>query len=278
MTNRGRLDCKTDDTDPTAPADETDIIMIFILGANGFVGATVLNELLKFDECVGIDIDNYEEHIGKKCDVLVNVNGNSKKFLAAEQPALEFDLSVRSVVRSIYDFPAKKYVYISTVDVYTDFSNKAATVENVKIDNNKQSPYGFHKWLSEQYVKKTCDKWLITRLGGMVGMGMKKGPIFDLLNGQKLWVHPDSRYQYIPTKTVGEVIRCLLEKNIENEIFNVCGKGAISLREVAEILGKRPEFNEEAEQQHYEINNEKLREIFNIPETKNSVKEYLAAE
>ena len=50
------------------------------------------------------------------------------------------------------------------------------------------------------------------------------------------------------------------------------------MREVAEIPGKRPEFNEEAEQQHYEINNEKLCEIFNIPETKNSVKEYLAAE
>lgn len=235
----------------------------------------MLAELSKFDECVGIDIDNYEEHVGEKCDVLVNVNGNSKKFLAAEQPALEFDLSVRSVVRSLYDFPADKYVYISTVDVYTDFSDNAASAENVNIDNKKQSPYGFHKWLAEQYVKKVCDKWLITRLGGMVGAGLKKGPIYDLLNGEKLWVHPDSRYQYIPTKTVGAVIRALLEKNIENEIFNVCGKGTVSLREAAELIGVLPEFNSAADRQHYEINNEKLCKIFDVPETKESVFEYL---
>ncbi len=251
--------------------------MIFILGAKGFVGATVLAELSKFDECVGIDIDNYDEHIGEKCDVLINVNGNSKKFLAAEQPALEFDLSVRSVVRSIYDFPAKKYVYISTVDVYTDFSDEKSTAESVEIDNAKQSPYGFHKWLSEQYVKKVCDKWLITRLGGMVGSGLKKGPVYDLMNGEKLWVHPDSRYQYIPTKTVGEVIRHLLENNVENEIFNVCARGTVSLKEVAKMLNVDAEYNSSAEQQHYEINNEKLCKIFDVPETKNAVREYLIA-
>jgi len=249
--------------------------MIFLLGAKGFVGATVLAELSKFDECVGIDIDNYDEHIGERCDVLVNVNGNSKKFLAAKQPALEFDLSVRSVVRSVYDFPAEKYVYISTVDVYTDFSDKESTAEIVEIDNTKQSPYGFHKWLAEQYVKKTCDKWIITRLGGMVGEGLKKGPVYDLTNGEKLWVHPDSRYQYIPTKTVGAVIRYLLENNIENEIFNICAKGTVSLKEVADMLDIEANFNSSSEQQYYEINNEKLCEIFDVPETKNAVRDYL---
>ncbi len=252
--------------------------MTFVLGAKGFVGATVLEELRALDECVGIDIDNYDEHVGRECDVVVNVNGNSKKFLAADQPALEFDMSVRSVVHSIYDFPCGKYVYVSSVDVYTDFATPEKTAEDAPIDNARRSAYGFHKWLAEQYVMKMCDSWLITRLGGMVGPGLKKGPVYDLINGATLRVHLDSRYQYIPTRAVGQVIRHLLRENIENEVFNVCGTGTVSLRQVREWLGTPARETPGLEKQHYEINNEKLRGVFDVPETSEAVKAFLREE
>ena len=252
--------------------------MIFVLGAKGFVGAAVLKELEKYDRCAGIDVDNYDEHVGKECDIVVNANGNSKKFLAAEQPALEFDLSVRSVVRTISDFQFRKYVYVSSVDVYTAFSDDASTSEKIQIDNSLQSPYGFHKWLAEQYVRKMCDKWLIARLGGMVGPGLKKGPVYDLMHEERLRVHPDSRYQFIPTRTVGEVIRLLLTQNVENDIYNICASGTVSLREISEWLDVTAEFEPGAEKQHYEINNAKLRGMSDVPETRDTVRKFLKGE
>jgi len=250
--------------------------VIYVLGAKGFVGAAVLEQLRQIDECAGIDVDNYDQFAGTPCDVLVNVNGNSKKFLAAEHPALEFDLSVRSVVRSIYDFPAGKYVYISTIDVYTDFSNREKTAETAAIDNAAQSPYGFHKWLAEQYVKKAAGKWLITRLGGMVGPGLRKGPVYDLMHDVPLRVNLDSRYQYIPTETVGAVIRQLLSDDVAGEIFNVVGTGTVSLRDVRDWLGRTGNENTGARKEHYEISNAKLRAVFPVPETADSVRNFIS--
>lgn len=250
-------------------------MQVFVLGARGFVGSAVLEVLQGQYECVGVDIDNYEAYRGRACDVVVNVNGNSKKFLAAEDPALEFDLSVRSVVRSVFDFPARRYVYISTVDVYTDFARPEQTSEDTVIDTARQSAYGFHKWLAEQYVKKHTKAWLIFRLGGMVGPGLRKGPVYDLLHDVPLRVHLDSRYQYIPTRTVGEVIAAMLARGVRGEIFNVCGTGTVSLRQVRDWLGKQGNENEALERQHYEINNAKLRSVFPVPATEASVKAFL---
>ncbi len=249
--------------------------MIFILGAKGFVGATVFDYLKQFYDCTAIDIDNYKNFIGHKSDVFINANGNSKKFLAKENPAKDFELSVKSVVQSIFDFPTKKYIYISSVDVYTNFSDCSKTVENFEINNSEQSPYGFHKWIAEQYVKKYTDNWLILRLGGMVGPNLKKGPIYDIMNNIDLRVCPKSKYQYMETSEVGKTINFLLTKNCSNEIFNICGNGTISLNEVANLLGKKLEQSKTLDFQHYEINNNKInKKLKKFPETKKTVKDF----
>ena len=250
--------------------------MIFVLGAKGFVGSSVLSVLRSIDECVGIDRNNYEEHAGRKCDVLVNANGNSKKYLSAEQPVLDFDLSVRSVARSIQDFPTDCYVHISSVDVYTNFNDALLTAEDVRIDNSQQSPYGFHKWLAETYVRRWCANWLILRLGGMIGPGLRKGPMYDLMNDVPLRVHIDSRFQYIPTKSIGEVIAFLLHKSVRQEVFNVCGRGTVSLRDVSSWLGKTSNDVSFLEKQVYDINNQKLSSIYPVPTTEDSVRRFLS--
>ena len=252
--------------------------MIVVLGAQGFVGAAVLAELQQLDTCLGVDVDNYAACKGQPCDVLVNVNGNSKKFLADEDPAREFDLSVASVVRALQDFPAKKQVFISTVDVYTAFANPADTAESVAIDPARQSRYGFHKWLAEQYVRKACADWLITRLGGMVGPGMKKSPVFDLLHDVPLRTHLDSQFQYMHTRDVGRIIRELLQGGVTREIFNVCGCGVISLRAIRDLLGKTGQEQPDLPRQFYEINNAKVCALTQVPATHASVLRFLREE
>lgn len=102
--------------------------MIFILGGRGFVGSAFVRycQQNRLEHTV-IDRANYAEFIGHSCDVLINANGNSKKFLAHQQPLQDFDASVRSVRASLIDFHAALYIYLSSCDVYPDCSSPILT-------------------------------------------------------------------------------------------------------------------------------------------------------
>ena len=117
-----------------------------VLGGKGFVGSAIVAEARSsgFDIIV-VDKDEYDAARGTSCSLLINANGNSKKFLGRENPALEFDLSTRSVLRSIHDFPADRYVFLSSMDIYPDVSDPSLNREDSVIDIARQSPYGFHK-------------------------------------------------------------------------------------------------------------------------------------
>ncbi len=250
--------------------------MIYILGSKGFLGTTIFNGFQDQEKIAGIDRENYNQWLSKPCEVFINANGNSKKYLAEKNPVADFDLSVKSTIRSIFDFPSDLYLYISTVDVYSHFTDDTQTREDAHIQNNLQSFYGFHKWLSEQYVINRSRKhWLIIRLGGLVGPGLTKGPVYDVIHDVPLKVHPDSRYQYVHTNHVVKAIKTILDKGITNEIINICGTGTISLKRIYEWLGKDVQDGYGKEIQHYEINNSKINAMFNVPSTTDSVKMFL---
>ena len=80
--------------------------MIGIIGGNGFVGSAFVRHCQRVGLAhVVIDRENYAAMVGRKWDVLVNANGNSKKFLASEKPLEEFDASVRSVPQELAGLP-----------------------------------------------------------------------------------------------------------------------------------------------------------------------------
>src|SRR5262249_17783314 len=84
--------------------------MIFLIGGNGFVGSA----FERWCQAQGVphailSRQTYDEFRGKKCTVLVNANGNSKKFLPVQEPLSDFDLSVRSVRASLVDFKYDLY-------------------------------------------------------------------------------------------------------------------------------------------------------------------------
>ncbi len=72
----------------------------------------------------------------------------------------------------------------------------------------------------------------------MVGPGLKKNPVFDVLNGRPLSIHPDSQYQFMSTDAAAGVVWQLIEAGHTNRIVNVCGSGLISPREIGELAGK----------------------------------------
>jgi nucleoside-diphosphate-sugar epimerase len=246
--------------------------MIFILGGNGFVGSAFVRHCRRhgLDHAV-ISRDNYRDFIGRRCDVLINANGNSRKLLAGGEPLQDFDASVRSVRASLADIPSERYLFLSSCDVYPDCSSPETTTEDTVPDVARQSPYGFHKYLAEQCVRHQARHWLIARLGGLLGPGLKKNPIFDILSGGPLWLDPASELQYLSTDAAAAIVFDLLGRGLDREVLNLCGQGLVRLSVVMELAGRRVEARPGSPCVRYDVAVAKLARLVLLPATREAV-------
>lgn len=249
-----------------------------ILGGHGFLGSALAAAAEKRGwETIRVGRADYEQYAGTAGDLLINANGNSKKYLAEKDPQLNFDLTVRSVAQSFRDFPAARYVYLSSIDVYPDKSNPANNREEAVIDPARLSCYGFHKYLAENMVRYHARQWLIFRLGGFVGAGLKKNAVYDLLMKEKLRVHPDSRYQYLDTGDMAAIVLQMIAAGQANTIFNLTGEGAIPLREIAQWLPGQPLAGapRDIPPEHYEMSLAKIKKIAALPASRAAVERFV---
>lgn len=208
-----------------------------------------------------INKDNYQAQIGKNFNVLINANGNSRRFWANKNPVEDFFASTVSVIKSIFDFPCDMYIYISSPDVYENHTKPRFTKENGTVNPEKLDSYGLHKYLSELIVKKYKEKYLILRPAMILGSNLKKGPIFDLLNDKALFITSRTKLQTITTRAIAEVIETLLNKSVTNQALNVGGKDTVSFLKLSK-LNKKIKFSPEAKLQTYEMDIAKIKRIY----------------
>ncbi|MDD5679095.1 MAG: NAD-dependent epimerase/dehydratase family protein [Kiritimatiellae bacterium] len=251
---------------------------IIVLGGKGFVGSAIVAAARDQGRAAeSIDVAEYPGSIGMACRVLINANGNSKKYLADKDPKQEFDASVRSVCHALHDFRFDHYIQLSTIDVYADKGNPALNSEQAPIDPARLSRYGHHKWLAEQLVRFNARSWLIVRMGGFVGPGLKKNSIYDILKGLPLRVHPDSCYQYQHSADLARIILSLVDRQVSGETLNVAGDGVVSLREVAAMVpGYNPErFMLGALRERCDVNIEKAKKLCRVSQTRATVSDFI---
>jgi nucleoside-diphosphate-sugar epimerase len=233
--------------------------MIFILGGEGYVGSAYprLFEKLGLSHQV-ITRANYDQFAGQRCDVFINANGNSKKFLADRDPKWEFDASVRTVLHSLEDFPSDVYIHLSSGDVYPDQSSPEVSREEQAIDPARQSRYGLHKHVAEHLVRSLRPRHIIMRMGGFVGPGMKKNAIFDMLNDAPVWLTPGSQLQFISTDTAARLVWRLCERQAFGETVNLGAAGTVRIGDLHDRLKSKSPFQPEARHIRFEISTDKL--------------------
>lgn len=238
---------------------------LIVLGGTGLIGSAVCSRFARDGHpVIAINSKNYASHLGASADILINCNGNSYRYKAAQDPRWDFDASVLSVEKSIFDFACNRYVYISTIDVYPEVSDPTRNHEESLIDPQLLHPYGFHKWIAERMVERFAKNPLVLRVGTMIGPGVKKGPLFDLLHRQPLHMSPDSELSLVDTDTVTEALVHLLATPPAHRIINLTGTGPVSLRQLCSDAGLEWTLAEGAERvvHRYHINNDRLRTVF----------------
>ncbi len=236
--------------------------MIFLVGGNGFVGSAYARLFQRLGlEYRIIGRADYEALDGASCDILINANGNSKKFLAENDPLGDFDASVRTVLHCLTRFRYRYYIQLSTGDVYPDQSQPQLTPEGCQIAPAALSRYGLHKYLAEQLVQKYAAQWLIVRMGGFVGPGLKKNAIFDMLHNAQVWLTPDSELQFIHTDSAAGLVWDLIQNQVTGQIVNLGAQGVVQLGRLHQLIGSGSEFRADARKVRFELNLDRLQSL-----------------
>ncbi len=191
-----------------------------IVGAKGFVGSALCRNAHKNNEVIQINKNNYEEEKSKTYDILINSAMPSTKYWASTNPFDDFKKTVELTADLTYNWKYEKIIQISTISVE-------------KLD----TPYAINKKAAEDILN--FKNSLIVRLGTLYGIGLKKGPLFDLLNKNKVYTDKKSQFDFID---VDYCAKWIIENQDREGVVTLGAKDTTSLEEIANRFNIKGEF------------------------------------
>ena len=183
-----------------------------LIGSTGFVGQTLLRER-SFDALYhSTDIHEID---GKNFDLLICAGVKAVKWYANQHAQEDLD-GIDTVIKHLKTVQARHFVLISTVDV---FAQPIDVYEDTKPSTEGLCPYGLNRLHLEHFVQQHFPDALIVRLPGLVGPGLKKNVIFDLLNHNCLdAVNAIDCFQFYPMRELNTDLNRLLAHNISGVV------------------------------------------------------------
>lgn len=163
-----------------------------LIGYSGFVGGTLLKQAA-FESLYRST--NIAEIDGQSFDTVVCAGAPAQKWIANREPEADRE-KIDGLIAHLKTIRCNNFVLISTVDV---FKNPVGVDEDTLVDVSGLHSYGLHRRLLEQFVEAHFTNYLIVRLPGLVGPGLRKNVIFDFFNHNNLDLI-DSRgiFQFYP--------------------------------------------------------------------------------
>ncbi len=252
--------------------------MIFILGGSGLVGSAFVRYCKKRKlKYVNLTRENKKKYHNKKCKIFIDCNGNGSKRLGINNPYLDFQASVSTVVENLFNYKFDKYIYISSSQVYKSTSLlKSNKEENSKLNLDLNS-YGFNKLVSENYIIKHSKKYLIFRLPYVVGPGLKRNPVFDLSNFKKTYLSLDSVINCVHTDTIANIVFQIIKKKINNQVYNLGSSNNIKISQILDLckINKNELVSTKKTSDRMFFNCNKINKIISLPTSKIEILKYL---
>ncbi|SEJ41871.1 NAD(P)-dependent oxidoreductase [Achromobacter sp. NFACC18-2] len=180
-----------------------------LIGYSGFVGSTLLKQASFASLYRSNNIGDIEM---KSFDMVACAGAPAQKWIANRDP--EADLKqIEELIARLETVRCKTFVLISTVDV---FKEPVAVNEETPVDESGLHPYGFHRRLLEKYVESQFSSHLIVRLPGLVGPGLRKNVIYDLLNSNNLHlIESRGVFQFYPMVNLWYDIQIALQAGLK---------------------------------------------------------------
>lgn len=179
-----------------------------LIGYSGFVGSTLLKQTT-FDQLYRST--NIHEIADQQFDTLVCAGAPAQKWKANQSP--EHDLkTIETLISHLKTVVCNRFILISTVDV---FHSPVAVDEKSEVPTDDLHPYGLHRHLLETFVLEHFRSPTIIRLPGLVGPGLRKNAIFDLLNDNDCSkIDSRSAFQFYPMVNLWPDIQATLKAGL----------------------------------------------------------------
>ena len=181
-----------------------------LVGYTGFIGSTLLKQTRDFNILVNSrNINDLEPNTD---GTVVCAAAPAKKWIANQNP-IDDRNNIDLLTENLKKIKCHQFILISTIDV---FQNPIDVTEDSDIDVHNLHAYGLNRYHLEVFTQSYFDNHLIIRLPGLVGPGLRKNIIFDLLNNNNLnSVDSRSIYQFYPTVNLWFDIIRGLDNNIK---------------------------------------------------------------
>lgn len=180
-----------------------------LIGSSGFVGSTLLKQALFKSLYRSSNICDINS---KSFDIVVCAGAPAQKWVANREPEVD-RLNIENLIAHLKTLHCKTFILISTIDV---FSSPIGVDEETQVDESGLHPYGLHRRLLEKFVQGHFSKYLIVRLPGLVGPGLRKNVIFDFLNNNSLHaIESRGIFQFYPMVNLWYDIQIALKANLK---------------------------------------------------------------
>jgi len=171
-------------------------------------------------------------------DVIIHCAFNSRRVITSDYLYHYFSDNVL-LTNELVNIPHKKFIFFSTLAVYP--VNETVHKEDEVFDmDTLHGIYPITKFQSESIVMNRCKDYLILRSSGLMGRYSRRNSLIRIIEDDncKLTLSADSRINYILHSDVLAFIKFAIENDLKG-IYNMCSTDAISLGEMAEMVGKK---------------------------------------
>lgn len=191
-----------------------------IVGYTGFVGSNLLARY-KFDHY--FNSKNFADAKNMEFDELYFCGTPAVKWYANKYPDIDLE-NIQKITDILAKIKTKKIILISTIDVYDnpqsqqteDYVDKFLPIDVSREHKTIKNPYGQHRLALEDFIKRTFTNYLIIRLPALIGRGLKKNIIYDLLNNNQINnISSNSQFQWYDLEWLRDDIDSAIKNNIQ---------------------------------------------------------------
>jgi len=179
-----------------------------LIGHSGFVGSTLKKQTSFDSQYRSTDIGNIA---GKTFDTIVCAGAPAQKWLANKEPGADLQ-KIDGLIAHLDNVECNSFVLISTVDV---FGTPIGVDEETPVVEAGLHAYGLHRRKLEKFVEQRFRNHLILRLPGLVGPGLRKNAIYDLLNDNNVAaIDSRAKFQFYPMVNLWFDIQTALQADL----------------------------------------------------------------
>ena len=196
---------------------------IAVIGANGFVGKNLIKVLKKKHKVAKITRKTKFSNQKKDFDIIIHSANSSKKYEASKYPDKDFINSVKLTTKIINHFKNKKIILISTISV-----------------RNEKNTYSKNRKLCEDLILKENKNNIIFRLSVLFNFTSKRGILYDLIKGNKLFINKNTLINPLTIEEVSNYIATNLKS--KKKIHEIGSTDKIKLSFLKQIIGSKSKF------------------------------------